>query len=282
MTAMQNITNLPAVQIVGTEVHKIIYKGDPVITFAMVDEVHQRAEGTAGRNFRDNRDRFIEGEDFITEKLDVLRRGFPGVFPARGGGDTILLTKRGYLKLVKPMNDDRAWEVQGEMIDRYFAVELMAPVAKRIAKSDSREVRLTMKELVKFGKLAGFEGSQLAIYASRGTKALTGVDPMEQMGMTALPAPDSEALLCPSDIGAELDGRSGQAINLLLTGYGYQTAFRDRKGKIAYEPTEQGRAAGAVMVDVRPDHDRGAPKRQLRWPHSIVERLRADLKGGAA
>jgi hypothetical protein len=34
----------------------------------------------------------------------------------------MLLTKRGYLKLVKPMNDDRAWQVQGEMIDAYFAV----------------------------------------------------------------------------------------------------------------------------------------------------------------
>jgi hypothetical protein len=30
----------------------------------MIDKVHGRSEGTAGRNFRANRDRFIEGDDF--------------------------------------------------------------------------------------------------------------------------------------------------------------------------------------------------------------------------
>ncbi|MGN6548479.1 MAG: hypothetical protein ACTHJ3_01085 [Pararhizobium sp.] len=112
-----------AVSIAGTDVRRITYKDEPVVSLAMVDEVHQRPNGTAGRNFRENRHRFVQAEDFIVGNLDEMRRAFPGAFPSRGGGEDTLLTRRGYLKLTKPMNDDRAWAVQGEMIDRYFAVE---------------------------------------------------------------------------------------------------------------------------------------------------------------
>lgn len=111
------------VSIAGTDVQQISYKGDPVVTFAMVDEVHQRPEGTARRNFNENRTRFVEGEDFVELTSDEIRTmSEVGVFPPRTARGTIL-TKRGYLKLTKPMNDDRAWQVQGEMIDRYFAAE---------------------------------------------------------------------------------------------------------------------------------------------------------------
>lgn len=111
------------VSIAGTDVQQIAYKGEPVVTFATVDEVHQRPEGTARRNFNENRTRFVEGEDFVELTSDEIRTmSEAGVFPPRTARGTIL-TKRGYLKLTKPMNDDRAWQVQGEMIDRYFAVE---------------------------------------------------------------------------------------------------------------------------------------------------------------
>lgn len=53
--------------------------------------------------------------------------------PARGGGFVTLLTRRGYLKLMKPLTDDRAWAVQGEMIDRYFMVEQIAAGNAQIA-----------------------------------------------------------------------------------------------------------------------------------------------------
>lgn len=116
--------NLPEIAIAGTAVQRIAYKGELVVTFAMVDEVHQRTDGTARRNFNENRARFVEGDDFVTlTQPDEMRSlGFSrpqGGLPA----SVVLLTRRGYLKLVKPMTDDRAWEVQGEMIDRYFVVE---------------------------------------------------------------------------------------------------------------------------------------------------------------
>jgi hypothetical protein len=116
-------SNFPTpITIGGTEIQQITYKGEPVVTFAMVDEVHQRPDGTAKRNFDENRTRFVPGEDFIEIGSDEIRTNLPeGVF-SKFAPKGMLLTKRGYLKLVKPMSDDRAWQVQGEMIDAYFAV----------------------------------------------------------------------------------------------------------------------------------------------------------------
>ena len=44
------------------------FNGQRVITFKDIDLVHQRPDGTAGRNFRQNKEHFIEGEDFYTIK----------------------------------------------------------------------------------------------------------------------------------------------------------------------------------------------------------------------
>lgn len=93
----------------------------------MVDQIHERPEGTAGAAFRRNRERFVEGEDFTSiDQPDVIRR--LGFSRPQGGtpASVILLSRRGYLKLVKPMDDDCAWAVQGEMVDRYFMVEQIA------------------------------------------------------------------------------------------------------------------------------------------------------------
>lgn len=109
--------------IAGVAVPQLAYKGTPVVTFAMVDEVHQRPSGTAKRNFDENRVRFLEADDFIEVGSDEIRTNLPeGVF-SKFAPKGYLRTKLGYLKLTKPMNDDRAWQVQDEMVDRYFAVE---------------------------------------------------------------------------------------------------------------------------------------------------------------
>ena len=97
----------------------IEYQGKRVVTFAMVDQAHQRPEGTASRNFRSNRDRFIKGEDFHLvdfSKNDEFRPMGIDV-PPRG---LTVLTQSGYLMLVKSFTDDLAWQVQRELVNRYF------------------------------------------------------------------------------------------------------------------------------------------------------------------
>jgi hypothetical protein len=105
------------------------YQGQRVVTFGMVDRVHKRPDGTAARTFRENRRRFDTPTDFVVVSREEARDTWPGLIGDRGGGDLIMLTRRGYLKIVKPMNDDVSWRVQGEMVDRYFAVEAIAEAA---------------------------------------------------------------------------------------------------------------------------------------------------------
>ncbi len=139
--------NPASVSIGGTDVRVVTYKGEPVVTFAMVDEIHKRPEGTAKRTFAENRERFMDGEDFTlvpASQRDEFRT-FGIEVPNRG---LTLLTRRGYLKLVKPLTDDRAWEVQGEMIDRYFMVEKIAAMAPDLEKMLVRDDGM-LKSLVR-------------------------------------------------------------------------------------------------------------------------------------
>jgi hypothetical protein len=107
------------------------YQGQRVVTFAMVDEAHQRPDGTARVTFSRNRTRFIEGEDFFI--LPASKVNWAGtVHLARGikhtgkkitnpiRGKVTLLTEFGYLLLTKPFNDDLAWQVQRQLVKAYF------------------------------------------------------------------------------------------------------------------------------------------------------------------
>lgn len=129
MTMQENSSNPPSVQIGGTDITRVTYKGEQVVTFVMIDKVHKRPEGTAKDRFNSNRQRFVEGDDFVlataAQKYEFHTFGID--VPNRG---LTLITRRGYLKIVKSLNDDLAWQVFDEMIERYFAMEnrAVAPV----------------------------------------------------------------------------------------------------------------------------------------------------------
>ncbi len=267
----------PVVQIGGSQVHRISYKGEPVVTFAMVDKIHQRAEGTAKRNFNENRPRFVEGEDFVEVGRDEIRTDLAEAgFSKFAPGGTIL-TRRGYLKLVKPMNDDRAWQVQGEMIDRYFAVEqAVAAVARTSGTAVARETRLTMKMFLDIADKIGLKGNQAVISANQATQKLTGVNCLGALGVSHLDAPTQAPVLTPSDIGKRL-GLTARGVNQGLTTHGYQTAHRSAKGDLYYELTEKGEEAGGIFSDTSKKHDDGTPVRQLRWSSPIIKALAADM-----
>ena len=91
------------------------YNGQMVITFKDIDLVHNRPQGTAGRNFRVNKKHFIEGEDYFKIQPDEIRR--VGIKSPNGG---IVVTESGYLMLVKSFTDDLSWEVQRQLVKTYF------------------------------------------------------------------------------------------------------------------------------------------------------------------
>ncbi len=121
-----------------------VYKGQRVVTFAMVDQAHQRPNGTASAAFRRHRDRFIKGKHYFELDADQIREqikvtGFVKRTELKGSASTdikrrwiisdlfpiksshgIVVTELGYLLLTKPFNDDLAWQIQEQLVEAYF------------------------------------------------------------------------------------------------------------------------------------------------------------------
>lgn len=120
--------------ICGTDVVIKEWHGKRVVTFKDIDTVHQRPEGTASRNFNQNRQRFVNAVDFFKISQKELPTNF--VDNSKGGNPNIqvtLITESGYLMLVKSFTDDLAWKVQRELVDSYFKVkEQIEPVKQDI------------------------------------------------------------------------------------------------------------------------------------------------------
>ena len=92
------------------------YKGQRVVTLKDIDLVHERPNGTARRNFNENKKRLIEGTDYFVRNSHEAKTEFGLTAPS---GLTIL-TESGYLMLVKSFTDDLAWKVQRELVNTYF------------------------------------------------------------------------------------------------------------------------------------------------------------------
>jgi len=128
------------------------YNGQRVVTFKDIDLVHNRPEGTAGRNFRENRNRFIENVDYFNVKLtdDEIRRQFGA---GKNASAITLITESGYLMLVKSFNDDLAWEVQRQLINIYFRTKVtrsipdvkQKEIEARLRNAKARQANILLK-----------------------------------------------------------------------------------------------------------------------------------------
>lgn len=130
------------------------FNNQRVVTFKDIDQVHQRSEGTARRNFNANKNHFIENDDFFALKPNV-RNSYIEKIPPKG---LTLLTETGYLMLVKSFTDDLAWTVQRELVNNYFKVkeELFSEDTeelKVICKVYKGKPVMTIKDLIHFSGL---------------------------------------------------------------------------------------------------------------------------------
>ena len=97
------------------------FNGQRVVTFKDIDTVHERADGTARKRFNDNKNHFVEGEDFfvLTQPSEIRTLGIER--PQGGVPEKVtLVTESGYLMLVKSFTDDLAWNVQRQLVKSYF------------------------------------------------------------------------------------------------------------------------------------------------------------------
>lgn len=139
----------------GTAIQIKEYQGKRVVTFKDIDTVHKRREGTASRNFNQNRNRFIEDVDFFKIKItdNEIRSQF-GISP-NAGGTVMLITETGYLMLVKSFTDDLAWKVQRELVDSYFRAraETEEKIMKEIIDSGVPTVVVATDKLIKCAEI---------------------------------------------------------------------------------------------------------------------------------
>lgn len=110
-----------SIEINGVDLRVKMWNGQRVVTFADIDKVHNRAEGTARKRFNDNKEHLIENEDYFKIKKSNVqmseKRTLGMEIPNRG---IIILTESGYLLLVKSFTDDLAWRVQRQLVNTYF------------------------------------------------------------------------------------------------------------------------------------------------------------------
>jgi len=130
------------ITIENTEMQIREYNGQRVVTFKDIDTVHQRTDGTARRNFRQNKKHFIEGEDYIivhrNNSMDEFR---PLDFPIPPKGIT-LITESGYLMLVKSFNDDLSWKVQRRLVNSYFNAREQQVTCEEVEKENDADIDL--------------------------------------------------------------------------------------------------------------------------------------------
>lgn len=98
------------------------YQGKRVVTLKDIDLCHNRPDGTARRNFNQNKQHLIEGTDFFKVCADEIRTHKIMDISAKTREDVTLITESGYLMLVKSFTDDLAWDVQRQLVNTYFRV----------------------------------------------------------------------------------------------------------------------------------------------------------------
>lgn len=139
--------NLPPVVVNNVALAPLEVAGERVLTLAMVDEVHGRPSGTARRNFNANKERLVEGEDFI-----VRNSSDSAALGIRAANGITLLTESGYLMLVKSLTDDLAWQVQKALVKSYFTKPAPQPASNVIDMRDASQLRIATIQLLEMNQ----------------------------------------------------------------------------------------------------------------------------------
>ena len=156
------------------------YNEQRVVTFKDIDLVHGRPEGTASRNFRANRNHFIENEDYFKITPDEFRRTI-GEMDSRQQNDVTLLTESGYLMLVKSFTDDLAWRVQRQLVNSYFRLKKQAefsPLNAETLEIEEMNARTRMSsQLLKLAKTKAIPKPYRDRLLEKSVEVLTGEKP---------------------------------------------------------------------------------------------------------
>ncbi|WP_212644890.1 ORF6N domain-containing protein [Delftia sp. PE138] len=261
------------VKINDTELKVIEFQGQRVATLAQIDEVHERPEGTARKRYNDNRERFVQGEDFFVRNSDEARE--MGFIAPNG---LILMTEQGYLMLVKSFTDDLAWQVQRQLVNGYFrgkkAATLEQPSKPARASVRYREAAAITGAQLKICKLLGVDEGMAKVIAAKEVKAVTGLDYTNLLTTTA--ATDNPRMT-PKELAALIGaGATSEQVNNALEQLSFQAKERWMNGKgqprSKWVLTELGKEYGALVPYQAVEHQHSGYR--PAWHARVIELIR--------
>lgn len=135
-----------------------------------------------------------------------------------------------------------------------------------------KEIAETSKAMLSMAKAFGFKGNQALLSADRATQKLINVSPLSLLGAELI-SENKNKLLTPSDIGEQL-GLTARVVNQMLQDLGLQKSYRDAKGNLYWDLTENG-TQYAEVVDTVKRHGNGTPVKQIKWQSAIVDTLKS-------
>lgn len=120
--------------------------------------------------------------------------------------------------------------------------------------------------------LPNVDENQKLLMAARGTHALCGINPLEVMGYTAIPAATQDNYLTPTELGRQV-GLSGRRVNQILCEEAHlQVHTPGSSSGSDWSMTEKGLAFGKMFDSTRKG-GKGS-QQQLKWKPSTLEFLR--------
>lgn len=161
------------------ELNIVLFNSEPTLTFSMIDSAHGRPEGTAKARFSQSKERFTEGKHYHMVKHAEADQLAPyGVnVPPRG---LTLITKRGYLLLVKSFTDDLAWQVQEQLVDYYFEGHA-APNADEVQTISATQLKSLRDAMINCTRYLRHQNSSLSSTLYLQMKAELGYQQIERM-----------------------------------------------------------------------------------------------------
>ena len=284
---MSDKTDVPTtLAIQGQEVAILEYRGQRVVTFAMIDRLHQRPDGTARKRFIENKDRFVSGADFhlVDYSQKSVFRTFGIEVPPRG---LTVLTESGYLMLVKSFTDDLAWAVQRELVNCYFKIQQNISAKNKPDIPSLPKIRSNFRALVGLHRDYGLDKNMAMLAAEKVMIREFGVEigrflelPGKYEGQThlAIPSPVQERYFNPTEIGARLEPvQSAIRVNRMLRELGLQVDAIVG-GHKTWALTADGEEYGRYYDIGKTRHSGGAPIQQIRWREKVVAVLQAALR----
>lgn len=144
-----------------------------------------------------------------------------------------------------------------------------APKPKRIRKTAFDTAFTRCMKVV--AHLPNVDENQKALMVARGAYSLSGINPLEIMGYTALPAATEDNYKTPTELGKQF-GLTGRMVNQILQNKNLQIHTPGSSSGSDWTMTEKGLAYGKMFDSTR--RGGNGSQQQLKWKPSVTEFLR--------